>query len=280
MEQVVLPREIAQGISHGESLAKYGRNGGPSDSELEHENEYRVEYGIGNHREKGEPHRQLGIAGGTYHAVQSEIQVGDYVAQEDYEHVVPGETYRIVAGSEEVEDPVQERKAQEDEEQAGYAVEGDYVGQHLVGTLVVLLAKEYGDQRGTSYPDQGAEGGSQVHQREAYREAGQCKRTDSRNVPDEHAVHHIIQRRRSHGYDARDCVLLKQLAYSFAAKFGGSRVRLSHFTLLFLIIDYLYFKHDRGETRDGTAASAVTVSQFRVEGTNSFLVRFHVGQAV
>ena len=68
--------------------------------------------------------------------------MGDHITDQDYLHVFPGENESVVAGSEKVEDRVDEHHAEHREHNSCDAVETYVIRQNLVGGFIVLLAQQ------------------------------------------------------------------------------------------------------------------------------------------
>ena len=223
MQEPLPVREEAHRVGEGQELADHGGERRPLYAHVQHEDEYGVEYGVGNDSEQGQSHRRPGVAGRPDDSVEAEIKVREDVAQQDDDHVVPREGDGVVAGSEEVEYGIQEAEGEGSEDDAYDEIERQDGGKDLLRLFIVLLPEEHGDEGHRSHAHEGAEGGGQVHQREGDRKAGDRVRAHVPDVADVDAVHHIVQRRRSHGDDARDCVHLQKFSYAQRAEFGRSR---------------------------------------------------------
>ena len=157
--------------------------------------------------------------------------MSDDIPVENDLHIVPGVLQRVGAGSEEIENRIQEHQAEHGEQEADDAVQGHLVGQDLVGDLIVPLSEQHGDHGRRPDADKSAERRAEVHQRERDSKSRDGQRSRSGNMPDVDAVHHIIERRRSHGDDSRDCVLLEQYSYAFTSKLRRSGLCLWHYIL-------------------------------------------------
>ena len=156
MQKPLLVQEVFQGEDHRKCLADDGGCRGAPDPHAESIDHYRVEYGVGNHCKQGKPHRELRVSGRPDHAVQSEIQVGDHVADGDYGHVVPGKRQCVLAGSEKCKDWIDERESENGEKQADGDIQADYVSEDLVGDVIVFLAEQHRDHGRSSDAHEGA----------------------------------------------------------------------------------------------------------------------------
>ena len=161
---------MAKHHQHGNGLGQHGCPCGSCDSHVEHEDEYRVEDGVEDDSEYGQPHRLLRTARRTHGRIQTEVQVGDDVSVEDDLHIFLRIGQRVLAGSEEIEDGVYEYQGDNHEYQTDDDVQADYVSEDLVGRLVVLLPEKDRKHGGSSGSHQGSECRGEVHQREGHRE--------------------------------------------------------------------------------------------------------------
>ena len=184
---------------------------------IETEYEYRVQDGVEEHCEYSERHGLLRVSRRPHGRVESEIKVGDDVADQDDLHVFLCVWEGVLAGTEEVQNRVYESQCDNHEYQSDDYVQTDYVSENLVGSLVVLLSQEDGQHGRRSRSYQCAEGGGKVHQRECDRKTGNGQRAYA--LADEDAVHHIVQRCRCLRYDGRQGILLEQSAYLFCSEF-------------------------------------------------------------
>ena len=252
------------------------RSGGSScqrrapDAHLETEDEQRVQDGVGRHRKQGKAHRRLRVAGRADDAVKTEIQVCDGVAAGDEDHVVPGVGEGAVAGTEETQDRVHPDQSDESEDDARDDVQGDLVGEDLVRHGIVLLAQEDGYHRRGAHTNQGAERRGDVHQREGDGQAGDGQRADIGDMADEDAVHHVVQRRRRHRYDAGNGVLADQLVNGLDAQFcrngAGHRLRFRN---------QFHVETEGGVARDEVSGSGAAIAKIVTEGEGGFLAGMH-----
>ena len=219
MQEAFLVHEILEGVEQGHQLAQDGGQGGALDTHAQHEDEDGVQDGVGDHREQGEAHGQLRIAGRPYHGVEAEVQVRDHVAQGDDGHVASGEGERGVRCAEEAEDGVHPQQGHEGEDETREDIQRNLVGEDLARHLVVLLAQEHGDHGGCAHAHQRTERGGDVHEREGDGQAGDGQGAHFRNMADIDAVHHVVQRRGCHGDDAGNSILLDQLSDGLRAQF-------------------------------------------------------------
>ena len=225
---MLLVPEEPEGVHKRKYLAYHRSERRSLDPHSQAEDEDGVKYRIGNHREEGEPHCRLWMTRRAYYAVESVQQVREGVAEDDDGHVVPGKRYGPLARTEEIQDGIQEGQRHNGEHDADYDVKRERVGQHLAGGFIVLLPQHDGNQRHCAHAHKGAEGDADVHQREGYGEARDGVRTHVGYVPDVDAVHHIVQRSRRLGDDARDGEFPQQSAYFFRAEFKRRRTCVCH----------------------------------------------------
>ena len=209
--------EVLQHHNHRNSLRDDRRPCRSGDAHIETEYEYRVQDGVEKHCEYGERHGLLRVSRRPHGRVESEIKVGDDVADQDDLHVFLGIGESVLAGTEEVQDRVNECQCDNHEYQSDDDVQADYISENLVGSLVVLLSQEDGQHGRCSRSDQCAEGCGKVHQRECDRKAGNGQRAYTLTYED--AVHHVVQRCRCLCYDGRQGILLEQSAYLFCSEF-------------------------------------------------------------
>ena len=92
-------------------------------------------------------------------------------------------------------------------QQTYYKIEDHHVAKHLLGDVVVLLAKQHRCHGRGSDSDESAEGCGQIHKREGQSQAGNGIGADT--VTYEDSIHHIVKGGRSHRYDSRDSVLFQ-----------------------------------------------------------------------
>ncbi len=71
--------------------------------------------------------------------------MGEYVAEQNYLHVLPRIGQSVFAGAEKHQDGVQKNKAEDAEQNAYYGVERDFVGQNFVGYRIVFLPEQDGE---------------------------------------------------------------------------------------------------------------------------------------
>ena len=222
MQEAALVGEEIKRVAEGGNLAKHRGKGGAAYAHTESKNEHRIQYRIGNHREKRQSHRRAGMPRATDYAVESVHQVGESIAQDDDGHIVPRERQGVFTGPEEIQYRIQESQGHHGEKNADYGIEREGIGQHLPGRLVVLLPQQYGNQRHCAHAHECAEGDADVHQGEGHGKAGDCVGAHIGDVPDVDAVHHVIQRSSRLGYDARDGVPAQKSAYFFGSEFKRS----------------------------------------------------------
>ena len=225
VEELLLVQEEPHRVAKGHELAQDGGERRSPDAHAQREDEDRVQDGVGDDREQGEAHGNLGIAGGPDDTVQAEVQVRDRIAQGDDDHVVPGVGQRVVAGAEKPKDRVHPEEGHDGEDDAGEDIQGDLVGEDLVCDRIVLLAQQDGNHRRGAYAHQSAERRGDVHQGEGDREAGDGERAHIGDMPDVDAVHHVIQRRGGHGDDAGNRVLPDKLTDGLGAQFDRNGAR-------------------------------------------------------
>ena len=140
----------------------------------------------------------------------------------DDAHVFPGVEYRPVAGSEEIQNRIQEGQSDNREQYSDYQVQREHIGQDLLGRVVVLLPEQHRYQGHSSHADQGSHGRGEVHQREGHRKSADRVRADPGNMADIDAVDHIIQRSSGLGYDTRDRIHLKEFSDLFRSELRRS----------------------------------------------------------
>ena len=134
-------------------------------------------------------------------------------------HVFLGIWQRIFAGSEEIQDRVYEYQGRSHEYKSDDYVEADHVAEHLVCGLVVLLSKQDREHHRGTGSHESAECGRKVHQRKGDRQSRYGEWTYT--LPDEDAVHQIVEGCRSLCDNGRKGILLEQSAYLFSAEFCG-----------------------------------------------------------
>ena len=108
MQEILLVEEEPQSIGEGETLADHRRQGRSLYAHSETEYEYRVQYRIEKHSENCQSHCHLWMSRSPDDIVKAEIQMGHHIAEQDYEHIVPGIWQCVFAGSEETQDRRQE----------------------------------------------------------------------------------------------------------------------------------------------------------------------------
>jgi len=219
---LALSRQVSHGVAQGHGLAQHRGKRGTLYAHAQPEDEYRVEDGVGGYREQREVHSEPGIACGAYDAVEAKIQVRDDIAKEYDDHIAPGEGQGVLTGPEEIQDGVEEQQHEHREDDADDGIEREDVGEDLAGRAVILLAQQHGDECHGAHSHQRAQRCRKVHQRERHRQSGDGVRPHVLDVADVYAVDHVIQRSRSLGDDARDCVHLKKLAYPLCSQLGRS----------------------------------------------------------
>ena len=193
MQEILLVEEEPQSIGEGETLADNSRQGRSLYAHSEAEYEYRVQYRIEKHREYCQSHCHLWMSRSPDDIVQAEIQMGHHIAQQDYEHVVPGVWQCVFAGAEEAQNRRQEGYGDGGENEADDDVQQELVGKDLSRGLVVALAQEHGQHGGGAHAHKGSEGSGKVHQRECDSQTRYGIMSHPRYMPDENAVHHIVQ---------------------------------------------------------------------------------------
>ena len=142
-----------------------------------------------------------------------------HIAYQDDEHVFLGERQGVFSSPEESQYRIQERKDCCREQHADDDVQHHEVRKHLVGRLIILLAEKHGQNSGTSDTHKCADRSGKIHQGECDGKSGNGVGSDIRDMADEDAVDHIVQRRCSHGYYGRDCILHQQRTYILFSKF-------------------------------------------------------------
>ena len=157
--QLALVGEYLQLPAEGYHLGQHGGRGGSADAHVEDVDEDGGEDDVDEHGADGGVHGFLGMAGGAEHGVESQVHVGDDVAKEDDLHEVARIGEGGVAGTEEVEDGVDEGQHQGSEDDADDGVHGDDVAKDLLGGGVVLLSEFDGEQGGGTHAYHGAKGG-------------------------------------------------------------------------------------------------------------------------
>ena len=171
MECTALVAEVLQYHYHSCCLCYYRSPCCSSDAHIEHEDEYRVEYGIEHNCEYGQGHGLLRISGRTHGGVEAEVQVGHYVSVEDDLYVFLCVRKGVFAGTEEIEYRVNEYQGHGHEEQAKDDVQADYVSENLVCSLIILLTQKDRQHCRCSGSHKGTEGCGEVHERECDRKA-------------------------------------------------------------------------------------------------------------
>ena len=146
--------------------------------------------------------------------------MGDDIAQGDDGHIAPGEGEGGVAGSEEAHDGVHPQQRHQCEDYARKNIEGNLVGEDLGCDGIVFLAQQDGNHRCRAHAHQRSQRRGDVHQREGDGQAGDGQGAGFRDMADEDAVDHIVQRRRRHRDDAGNGVLPQECAYGLCAQFG------------------------------------------------------------
>ena len=158
---------------------------------------------------------------GPQHGVQSQIHMGNDVAQQDDRHILAGIADRGLAGPEEIEDRIEEKQRHESERNADYEIEHQHIAQHPLSRFIVPLAQAHRDQRRSAHAHQRTERRGEVHQREGQREARNGQRPHS--VADEDAIDHVVERRGRHGDDRRHGILHEQLADTLGSELQSRR---------------------------------------------------------
>ena len=128
----------------------------------------------------------------------------------DNQHIVTGIADGVGTRPKEVKDGVEEHQGDDGEGDADNQVQRDDIAQYGLCRAVIPLPQLDGDESGGSHTYHGSECRSQVHEREGDGEAGDGQWSYA--LPNENAVHHIIDRGSGHGNDGRDGVLHQQFA--------------------------------------------------------------------
>ena len=110
MEQLALVAEELDLPHQRHQLRKDGGDGGTLYSPFENEDEEGIEYHVHHHREDGGVHRLLRLACCSEQGVHAEIHVAHHIAQQDDDHILMCIDERLVAGSEESQDRVEEEQ--------------------------------------------------------------------------------------------------------------------------------------------------------------------------
>ena len=159
------------------------------------------------------------MPGGTHDAVESEIQMGDDVAVQEDDHILPGIRQGVAAGPEETQNGIEPHQRQDHKKQSGQHIQGEGISQYLVGGFIPLSSEEHRHHRRAADTDQRTEGGGQVHQRESDRQARYRQGADT--TADEYAVDDIIQRRSRHRDDGGNRISAQKRRYIFRPQFEG-----------------------------------------------------------
>ena len=160
------------------------------------------------------------MAGGAQDGVEAEVEVGEDVAVENPFHVLAGVGQGLVGGAEEAQDGVEGEQHDCHEQHAHEHVQRQRVAEEVLCLFAVLLSEADADHRGSAYADHRAEGCTEVHQGEGDGEAGDGHRPHA--LPDEDAVHHVVQRGGRHGDDGRHGILHEELSYGRGAEGCGA----------------------------------------------------------
>ena len=124
---------------HCQSLGNDCRPCRSTYAHIQHEYHYRVENGVEKHGEYRQSHSFLRAARRPHCGVESEIDVGYYIAYENYLHIVPGIADSVGAGSEKSKYGVKKHQRDHRECKTYYYVECNHIAQHLPHSDIVLL---------------------------------------------------------------------------------------------------------------------------------------------
>ena len=202
-EQAELPHER-------DDLSQDRGDGRTADAPPEAVDEQRVEHGVDDHGVDRGVHRLARMPRGPQHGVQPQVHVCHDITGEDDRHVLARIADRRLAGAEEVEDWIEEELGHETEADTEDQVQHHDIAQHILGRGIVTLAEAHRHERRGAHADQRTERRGEVHQREGERKARDGQRAHP--VPDEDAVHHVVERRSRHGHDSWYGILHEQLA--------------------------------------------------------------------
>ena len=168
-----------------------------------------------------------------------------HVAGKNDGHEVAGIGKRHVARAEEAEHGIDEKHEHGSERYAERDVHDEHVAQDFLRRGVVALTEFHAHKRGGSHAHHGAERGGERHER-----TGQCQAHDGFGtyaLPDEDAVHNVVDRRGRHGHDSGNGVLHEELAYGLF----GKHIELVCLVLLFYVFVHIIAKllHALRETK-------------------------------
>ena len=114
-------------INQCEHLRQDCGDGGSTDAHVEREDEQGVEDGVHDHRGDGGSHGHMWMSGGAQRGVQTKIEMGDHIAQQDDVHVFMGIANGAGTGTEKVEQRVDEENAEHSQQHAYNDVERHHV---------------------------------------------------------------------------------------------------------------------------------------------------------
>ena len=159
---------------------------------MQNEDEQRGEGYVYYHGHDGCLHGLLGFARRAKHGVQSQKQVSEYVAYQDYHHKVPGVGYGVVACAEESQNGVEKQQHHRTKPYAYYAVERYDVAEDFGGKVIVFLAELNRKQRASTHSHHCAEGCREVHDGHGYCQSHDCSRAYA--LSNENSVDNVVKR--------------------------------------------------------------------------------------
>ena len=166
VEQLILVSEELDLPHQRHQLRKDGGDGGTLYSPFENEDEEGIEYHVHHHRKDGGKHRLLGLARGSEQGIHTEIHVAHHIAQQDDDHILMCIDERLVAGSEESQDRVEEEQADDAQSDTDDEIQRNRITQNVLRCGIIFLSQLHADGSRRSYAHTGSEGCGEVHEGE------------------------------------------------------------------------------------------------------------------
>ena len=152
--------------------------------------EERVKYCVYQHREDGDIHRHARLACRAQHSVESQIEVGDGVAQKYYDHILTCVWQRGVTGTEETQYGVKKQQPYPTEYHTDDDIQHHAVAQDTVGYVIVALSQFHTEECRRAHAYGCTECRREVHERKGDGQSGYSQGTHALTYKD--TVHHII----------------------------------------------------------------------------------------
>ena len=106
MQQLLLSAETPQLPAQHDDLSQHGRYRRALDAHVQWPNEDGVKDRVQRHSDNGRDHRRPWLARRAQRGIQTQIEVGNDVAQQQDEHILMGMGQRLVTGTKEPQDGV------------------------------------------------------------------------------------------------------------------------------------------------------------------------------